>query len=158
MARDVDIAWAAGLFEGEGSCMIRGKKRQPVLALSMTDEDVVRRFHTIVERGTVNTYRAYQPNRKRQWHWQVASKDDVLYVLALFWDYLGERRREVACEVIERAAKLNEHVGFCDRGHDLSLPEHVYVHAKTGKRFCRTCRSAYSRELRERGRTLRPAS
>ncbi len=148
MSRTTDIAWAAGLFEGEGRLMVRGKQRQPILALAMTDEDVVRRFAAIVECGTVNSYRAYQPNRKRQWQWSVGGKDDVLTVLGLFWEFLGERRQERACELIERAVKINDGAGYCERGHDLSSDEHLYLHKKTGKRHCRTCRDRRSLERR----------
>jgi hypothetical protein len=52
--RGEEIAWAAGLFEGEG-CITEVDKRF-VAALKNTDEWVVRRFHDIVERG-----RAYGP-------------------------------------------------------------------------------------------------
>jgi hypothetical protein len=33
----------------------------------------------------------------------------------------------------------------CKNGHDLNDPEHLYLHAKTGKRHCRTCRRKYQR-------------
>lgn len=46
-----EIAWAAGLFEGEG-CMTRSGS-QKVMRLVSTDEDTVRRFWEIVAVGKV---------------------------------------------------------------------------------------------------------
>jgi hypothetical protein len=114
----------------------------------MTDGDIVYRFHAIIGRGNVREYDVYGSQKKRTWQWSVQGRDDVLYVLALLWDYLGERRCQAASEVIERAAKISDGDGFCRRGHDLSQSEHVYVHQKSGKRYCRTCRDARGRERR----------
>jgi hypothetical protein len=46
-----EIAWAAGLFEGEGSITRFGRpgKFDLRVSLNMTDEDVVRRFDAIVD-------------------------------------------------------------------------------------------------------------
>lgn len=145
MARAIDIAWSAGLFEGEGCATFSDGRRQPRASINMTDEDVVRKFHHIVGRGNVRRYDPYQPNRKAQWQWSVQSGADVLHVLGMLWPYLGERRREQATFVMERAAKIGEGAGFCKRGHDLSDPVHLYLHERTGKRHCRTCRRAYMR-------------
>lgn len=144
MARSTDIAWAAGLFEGEG-CTFVGKtnNRQPRVSIEMTDEDVVRRFAHIVGRGNV---RAYDRGlNKATWQWSVQSGDDVRVVLGMLWPYFGDRRRAKATEVLERAATIGDGTGFCKHGHDLSLPEHLYLHVKTGKRHCRTCRREYAR-------------
>jgi hypothetical protein len=149
LAKKIDsIAWAAGLFEGEGSCYLtQAGNRQPRVSLEMTDEDAVRRFQRAIGKGNVRAYSSAPP-RKNRWQWSVQSKDDVLSVLGLLWPYLGERRLEAATEVIERAAKLNDGDGFCHRGHDLTDLRHLYVHRKTGKRHCRTCRSASSERRR----------
>src|SRR5207245_5183125 len=52
-----DIAWAAGLFEGEGSITQSGGRVR--LSLKMTDEESVRRFAKIIQRGTVYGLSAY---------------------------------------------------------------------------------------------------
>lgn len=158
MQNVIEIAWAAGLFEGEGSCFIGSGQRQPRVSLQMTDEDAVRRFHAAIGRGNVRAYEPVGNQHKATWQWSVQSKDDVLFVLALLWPYLGDRRREAAAEVIERAAKMNDGRGFCKRGHDLSDPAHCYIHRKTGKRSCRTCRVAATSRFKARRRVPRPAA
>src|SRR5689334_3983660 len=43
------LAWAAGLFEGEGCFHFASRANRVIVAsLTTTDEDVVRRFHAIV--------------------------------------------------------------------------------------------------------------
>jgi hypothetical protein len=141
-----DIAWAAGLFEGEGYVGVGGTgNRQPRVAITMTDEEPIVRFHRAVERGTLRSYPPTGSGRKPTWQWSVQGKEDVLHVLGLLWPYLCDRRLEAATEVIERAAKMNDDAGFCKRGHDLSDAAHLYVHQKSGKRHCRTCRIEYAR-------------
>lgn len=152
MASQVEVAWAAGLFEGEGSCGIGSGQRQPRLQLVMTDRDVVDRFAEVIGVGNVRTY--HRPPNKRYWQWSVQSQSDVLHVLNLLWPYLGQRRLQAATEVIERAIRMNDSAGFCRQGHDLNLAGNSYLHRKTGKRHCIPCRS---RRVRERRRFLRLA-
>jgi hypothetical protein len=92
-----EIAWAAGLFEGEGSITHIGRRGQSFelqVAVNMTDEDVVRRFDEIVDRGKV--YGPYLPlshgdRRKPFWHW-VAIGDAGHDALDLIGAWLGTRR------------------------------------------------------------------
>jgi hypothetical protein len=84
-----EIAWAAGLFEGEGAISHLERRRGSLelqVALVMTDEDVVRRFDEIVDRGKV--YGPYLPpshgdRRKPFWRWAAIGDPghDVLDVL-----------------------------------------------------------------------------
>ena len=104
-----EIAWAAGLFEGEGciSHMRRGAGEDLQIALVMTDEDVVRQFHEIVDRGKV--YGPYHPpshgdRRKQFWRW-AALGDAAHDVLDLLGPWLMSRRALQAQEhgvVLER--------------------------------------------------------
>jgi len=47
----VEIAWAAGLFDGEGTATFCSGRRR--LAVKMADEESVRRFHSAVGVGKV---------------------------------------------------------------------------------------------------------
>jgi hypothetical protein len=88
---DVDYAWAAGLFEGEGSVMI-SPKDIPCLSLAMSDEDVVRRFADIVGRGRINGPYQYGKG-KPMWYWKVTGLEATFEVGQKIWHLLGERRR-----------------------------------------------------------------
>ncbi len=55
-----EIAWAAGLFEGEGCITKNGNS--PALRLNSTDEETVIRFQRIIGAGAV--YGPYQYNSR----------------------------------------------------------------------------------------------
>jgi hypothetical protein len=96
-ATKAEIAWAAGLYEGEGSVT----QSSGVLnaRLKMTDESVVRRFEEVVRYGEVYGPYNYQYSdgirRKPFWVW-VAVEYDALEVLEMLWPWLSDRRREQA--------------------------------------------------------------
>lgn len=147
MTSEAEIAWAAGLFEGEGSAFVGSGQRQAVVTVQMTDEDVVRRFSQIMDCGHVRSY-VKAGKRKDVWHWTAGKAEDVIAVLELLMPYLGERRRAKALIVIDAARAIVSRRDLCKRGHDLNDPTHCYTHAKTGKRHCRTCRIDAGRRRR----------
>lgn len=100
-----ELAWAAGLFDADGCISISTvtqspKLRHPVLDLSMTDEDAVRRFHRAV--GGVGTIHHRKPQREG-WRpllvWKANSFEHAQAVVALLWYGLNARRRARAAEV-----------------------------------------------------------
>lgn len=131
-----NVAWAAGLFEGEGSIIwATVRNRNPKLppwkrcglSLHMTDEDVVRKFHSIVGVGKVNgpyNYSTKNTKRKSSCYWNVQSFEKMQAVIVMFWPWLGERRRNrykeiLALELQERPTskgpKRNTKTGRFDR-------------------------------------------
>ena len=94
-----DAAYAAGLFDGEGSVYYKKtqqKKHQrpgkPIhnvwvvrMELAMTDKDTVKWLHEIFGCGHFGE-RKVKPGYKRQWRWRVAHRD-ALYVAKILWPY-----------------------------------------------------------------------
>lgn len=118
-----NLAWAAGLFEGEGSFTFarRGKYVSIVAELGMTDEDRVRRFHEIVGAGSVTTHSNPAKAHWKTIHvWKTGSFEGVQSVIALLWEWLGPRRRNRAKEIL----KLY-HEGKNIRRFTLASPEEV---------------------------------
>lgn len=119
------VAWAAGIFEGEGSIEIRanrfsdGRYRQGVrLHMGMTDEDVVRRFSIVVGVGAVNVRRKQHHEWKTLYSWTTAAAADAESVLTAFLPWLGDRRRAKATEALDFLSKLDEYrhrVCYCGR-------------------------------------------
>lgn len=102
-----EIAWAAGLFEGEGCFTVstsNGKYRQARVKLRSTDEDVVRRFHQAIGLGTVreDSYFKRSNGYKTQWEWYARSAE-VVQVIDMLLPWMCSRRRERALEVREVA-------------------------------------------------------
>ena len=101
-----NIAWMAGIFEGEG--YVQGRPHTNVrsdgrsftsvglrLAISMTDEDVVRHFHQLATVGTVRGPRV-SPSALRfkpLFDYTAYGIDAYALMMALF-SYLGTRRQE----------------------------------------------------------------
>lgn len=101
-ASGLDIAWAAGLFEGEGCITFTtgsNGKLYPILQLAMTDLDVVLRFSSVWGVGRINT--TERPGSLKTMHtwrlYRTAQKRDVLRAML---PYLGERRKAKALEAL----------------------------------------------------------
>jgi hypothetical protein len=143
-SNETEIAWAAGLFEGEGTVGVyvdkRGRKPRPSAALSMTDEDVVRRFAAVIGSGSVFGQQPRGRGRKVLWRWQSRSKPTIRAMAAAFGPYLGERRKQqmaaAVAVALEPAPSERTH---CPHGHAYS-PRNTYIGGRNGRsRFCRTC-------------------
>lgn len=107
-----ELAWAAGLFEGEGTiCAVKAKvvtgtKFYPRAQLGMTDLDVITRFVDIIGIGKVRG--PYEKNGsagirpKPIYFWAVAKKDEFEEAINMLWPFLGERRREQVHDVFKK--------------------------------------------------------
>lgn len=93
-----DIAWAAGLFEGEGC--ITYTQRAPVIAVRMTDKDVLERFASVMGSKITGPYASQSKGGKPTYNWHVGGIRPVQDALRRLWPYLGERRRARAALVI----------------------------------------------------------
>lgn len=95
----MDIAWFAGLFEGEGTCGIG--KDFALLQVAMTDYDIMERINQMYP-----TVRGLRPIRKTQehhrpaWIWGRYSREGIREVLNEILPYLGKRRTARAHEVL----------------------------------------------------------
>lgn len=110
MTRAQEIAWAAGLFEGEGTWIVRPRRGNGnptvVITLQMCDRDVVERFAAIMGCGKVGQAdRRHEQNPKHRpiYRWTTAKRQDVLRIARMLQPYLGERRGAKALEVIAAA-------------------------------------------------------
>lgn len=104
MPTETEIAWAAGLFEGEGCITISHNSKtaydQPRLKLSMVDVDVVERFAAIVGVGNLCDQRFKNPKFQKQRCWYAGARKDVTRVLNMLRPYFGDRRRARCDEVL----------------------------------------------------------
>ncbi len=92
---DYQFAWAAGLFEGEGSVLPpQSTGTTPKIQLTTTDKDIAYRYRDVVG-GTV-----YGPIERQNKEWkdvyrhQLSGWNNVKEVYLKFQPYLGERRSE----------------------------------------------------------------
>ena len=119
MKTEVAYAWAAGILEGEGCFSIHKRKNRPTptsaIHCEMTDEDVIRRLHSVFDVGTVvvrenTTGRKDGRIRKVSYIWSVQNKKGIVEVLLRVMPYLGERRlakaKEMFAQIEERGYEV----------------------------------------------------
>jgi Fe-S cluster biosynthesis and repair protein YggX len=117
--KETDIAWIAGLLEGEGYFGIdnRSKDRYevsntppaPFIKISMVDEDIIERLSQLLDKSY------FSPTRKTVTGKQVytlhlGEKEKVLFVLQKILPYMGARRGERIKESISHLQTWKEWV------------------------------------------------
>lgn len=89
-----EVAWLAGLLEGEGSFLV---KPRAAIQLVMTDLDIVERLPRLTGVGHVYPYRPKAAEHYKDAHmWSVVKQRHVLAVTIVVRPWLGERRGAAA--------------------------------------------------------------
>jgi hypothetical protein len=111
-----ELAWACGLFEGEGCAWARpnsanyrakrpngGDMRTVGMSVTSTDRDVLERFARVVG-GPGRIYGPKNPGNREGtrpvYYWTTQRRAEVARLLTLFRPMLGERRGAKADEVL----------------------------------------------------------
>jgi len=95
------LAWAAGLFEGEGCFHFRSTKQGRTITAKLvsTDLDVVEKF-----KDTVQVGKMYGPTirgvNKPYWTWVTTSFEDTQVFICLVWKFLCSRRKAKAKQIL----------------------------------------------------------
>lgn len=130
MSRYCDIAWAAGLFEGEGCFTSGGSGGAAMRAtVTSTDRDVLERFARIVGFGTILEKRLGSTKWKPCGTWS-AGGDDAVALYELLLPHLGQRRRQ--------------------RGGELASRRKAWIAAATAPRVCPECGTKFTPEFGRR--------
>jgi hypothetical protein len=115
-----EVIWAAGLFEGEGCfCWVKIPNRNNPnrkdysymqASLHTTDKDVLERFVKALGIGVVNGPYTYNDKkvkkRKPSWYWSIRGLERVQAVAAMFWPWLGKRRKAKFEEILKNELEL----------------------------------------------------
>lgn len=163
----VELAWAAGFFDGEGSTFVLGKKKHPKISITQapdppdgTPPKVLDRFYRAVG-GIGNVEGPYREKTgELKWFYTAHGHEMVQAVIALLWTWLGTVKREQATSALRCHREVprgtrNPGVRFgrplnavCKRGHDYG----DIVLNSSGNRMCRPCRNMLARERMRRVR------
>lgn len=148
--KESEIAWLAGIYEGEGTCTITSGRAIRVEVV-MTDEDIVRRICYLTGCGTVRTLSQRGENYKPSYRWSIGSMDAVNFLTAVL-PWLGQRRAQRANEAVENwtTNKRQSTAGdiFCVNGHRYDAPGN----RRTKYGTCHLCNLEASRRYREKAR------
>jgi hypothetical protein len=161
-----DLAWAAGLFDGEGNVGFYNRVHI-MMNISQCDRWVLDRFQTIVGRGAI--YGPYPRSVNRNWTpihaYSVGKYEDVQYIVALLWRWLSPVKRAQASEALrgyqQRPLKVrmpSRDGLLCARGHSMTDP---FLHRRvdgTYDRECRQCKhdNAHAAYLRRKAKKQAP--
>ncbi len=135
-----NLAWVAGLFEGEGCIATAGGRWS--INLASTDHDVLVRLYEIVGVGHING--PYDRGHKPHWVWQSGSQQLVYAFLIAIYPWLGERRQDRAMTAIKAIASRtpNKHSSaLCRAGKHARIEQNVQISVVKGKtrRNCIPC-------------------
>ena len=99
------IAWAAGLFEGEGCISTSIDKRNGNtrygLYLGGKDRDVIQRFCDVMGCGNIHKRESSNSKHADIYMWQVFAKGKVHACLDKLLPYFGDRRAHKALDVLD---------------------------------------------------------
>lgn len=141
-----DIAWLAGLLEGEGSFSV--VSFMPKIQLSMTDEDIVQRAASILGTNVTGPYKSKQLTKaggakKPVWYVNVTGSRAAAWLMTIY-TLMGGRRQQKIYGVL---AKWKESAFTHKRDFALCHPDRKHV----AKGKCSLC---YQQDYRETNRGL----
>ena len=137
------IAWAAGLYEGEGSIGMARAHRYSRLALGMTDQEPVEWFREILGFGSIRP----QPreNYKTMYRFEGGGWVHTAQTYIWFEPYLSPRRLAQFNAVLEQKP-VRPTSPDCGRASDAGYHKHL----QNGEPSCEQCRLAHTTAERKR--------
>ena len=137
--RGEDLAWAAGLFEGEGYFGSHS------YSISQVDRWPIDRFCEIVGFGHVlgpyQPHASKGPNARPFFLWRVGSREQKQSLAMLLDPWLSPRRRQAVLDTLHPDRRVKTH---CKYGHELTQGKRQKV--------CITCKRAEARSPQARAR------
>ena len=102
---EIEIAWVAGLLEGEGCWAInRNTPYKRWITTTMTDRDVLEKAQKYTGVGTIQLGEAPgQPHHKQCYRWMVIAKRDREWLTHLVYPHMGKRRQQKIQEFLQPA-------------------------------------------------------
>lgn len=107
---ETDIAWIAGLLEGEGSFGLdaRSSKRyrvstappMPYIRISMTDEDIIAKCSSLLHKSYFSPKRLTSAG-KQVYTLHIGDRQTLFYLLPQIFPYLSKRRQKRVQECLD---------------------------------------------------------
>lgn len=112
--RELDLAWAGGLFDGEGTTSILKAQRDRYsylrMSVSQKDREVLDKFRAIIGYGKV-----YEHSRGMH-SWDCYRQDQVYQVLEMLWPYISSQKRKQAENALPRVTAKTHTMEIRDTG------------------------------------------
>lgn len=91
------LAWAAGLFDGEGT--IYSFNRRIRASIHMTDLDILETFQSNFG-GTIRLQKKQKEHHKKSWRWSLQASEEAVVFLKDILPFLHARRTKKAQEAL----------------------------------------------------------
>jgi hypothetical protein len=145
-----ELGWLAGIMEGEGHFGLRRGAKDLCVEVTMTDKDVVDRFHSILGFGTRKE--RILPSGKVAYKWQVTNQGQAAGLVMTLLPLMGLRRAERIRHCIRQWKSKplpKRQWTHCKSGHEL-IGENLRVttEGKYHKRRCLECGKLRERKYR----------
>lgn len=147
LAGGMEVAWFAGLFEGEGNiCCQNGRRLR--MQLGSTDLDVLQKIQAIFG-GRIDSKKVAKPHYKPFWVWE-AGQVLTPQLAPLILPFMGSRRTEQITKALDEAASWVRPANYqkarktCPKGH-----KYDFLNSR-GARCCRRCTTEQQSESRRR--------
>lgn len=121
----IDLAWCAGFYEGEGTIhfQLQGRKlkdgsdgrpfRALLLTINQVEDYSLENFAMKLGIGKVTgPYKGRTANCKKYYQFRVTGYEDVQYVIASIWNWLSPRRQEQASYALQKYKEWGRVNGF----------------------------------------------
>lgn len=109
----IEIAWAAGFFDGEGCATVRsnggGKYLYLRLVISQNDTEVLERFMHAVGVGYILGPTHYKDKSLPMYQWQVNRNADVMSVIDLLMPLLSSKKKKQIADKLSVATKAKSY-------------------------------------------------
>lgn len=101
MCNEIDLAWAAGLIEGEGCFTWHSDGKRPYFLLDMCDIDVLQKFKTIFPETNFRGPYMHKTKQNQKPRYRIdAYGDKCRHIMQTVYPWLGERRKAKIEELI----------------------------------------------------------
>src|SRR5215510_6894671 len=92
----LEIAWLAGLLEGEGCFHVNFSQKNPYIfvEMQMTDEDVVYKAQEVSGIGNVTHISRKTAGWNDCWRWSISTQKDAAALMMTIYPLMGQRRQE----------------------------------------------------------------
>lgn len=98
----VEVAWTAGVVEGEGSIRKGGKLRGR-LCIAITNHDIIERLHRTTGIGIMHDQGRQREHYKQVWDWTVTRRENMCAIATAVAPLLLRRRREQISSISDAA-------------------------------------------------------
>lgn len=140
MISSIDLAWAAGFIEGEGSFSTDSKQNSISVQVSQVQWWPLEKLQQLFGGTVYPVHRCLRPGQSPYSRWRVSGPRAAGVAMTL-WTFLSPKRRSQAVKALgnwKKAAVSNAMKTHCAHGHEYT-EENTYRWGKRNHRYCKTC-------------------